>query len=88
MNIKGLGLKHSPQNFHGRQLADHITSEKCILRMLPGDNTESGNNITMKHNAKNLNFSPAEEAEIEVIFTEMLNKRIIREAINESTEYV
>ena len=56
--------------------------------MLPGDNSESGNNITIKHNAKNLNFSPAEEAEIEVIFTEMLNKRIIREAINESTEYV
>ena len=59
-----------------------------LLEIIPGDNIEFENNIPIKHNAKNANFSPEEEAEIEVIPTDMLNKRIIRETIHASTEFV
>lgn len=53
-----------------------------LLEMIPGDNIEFENNIPIKHNAKNPNFSPDEKAEIQVILNEMLNKTIIRETIN------
>ena len=59
-----------------------------LLEIIPGGNIEFENNIPIKHNAKNANFSPEEEAEIEVILTDMLNKRIIRETIHTSTEFV
>ena len=35
-----------------------------LLEMIPGDNIEFENNIPIKHNAKNPNFSPDEKAEI------------------------
>ena len=59
-----------------------------LLEMIPGDNIEFENNILIKHNAKNPNFSPDQKAEIQVILNEMLNKTIIRETIHASTEFV
>lgn len=59
-----------------------------LLEMIPGDNIEFENNIPIKHNAKNPNFSLDEKAEIQVILNKMLNKTIIRETIHASTEFV
>ena len=68
-----VSLKHTPETFHGGQIAEHIqewqklTSDKFILQMVRGDTIEFENDIPTKHNAKNPSFSPVEEEEIQVI---------------------
>ena len=47
--------------------------------MIRGDIIEFENDIPIKHNAKNLSFSPEEEVEIQIILEEMLHKQFIRE---------
>ena len=65
-------LKHTPKNFHGAQIAEHIqewqklTSDKFILQMVRRDTIEFENDIPIKHNAKNPSFSLEEEVEIQV----------------------
>ena len=87
-------LKYTPKNFHGGQIAEHIqewqklTSDRFVLQVVRGDTKEFENDIPVKHNAKNLSFSPEEEVEIQVILEEMLHKQIIRETTHESTEFV
>ena len=87
-------LKYTPKNFHGGQIAEHIqewqklTSDRFVLQVVRGDTKEFENDIPIKHNAKNLSFSPEEEVEIQVILEEMLHKQIIRETTHESTEFV
>ena len=89
-----VSLKHTPKNFHGEQIAEHIqewqklTSDKFILHMVRGDTIEFENDIPMKHNAKNPSFSPEEEVEIKIILEEMLHKQIISQSNHKSTEYV
>ena len=89
-----ISLKHTPENFHGGQIAERIqewkklTSDKFILQMVRGDTIEFENDIPTKYNAKDPSFSLVEEEEIQVILEEMLHKRIIRETTHESTEFV
>ena len=89
-----VSLKHTPKNFHGGQIAEHIqewqklTSDRFVLQVVRGDTKEFENDIPIKHNAKNLSFSPEEEVEIQIILEEMLHKQIIRETNHESTEFV
>ena len=56
--------------------------------MIRGDSIEFENDILIKRNAENTSFSPEEEAEIQVILEEMLQKQTIRETTHESTEFV
>ena len=78
-------LKYTPKNFHGGQIAEHIqewqklTSDRFVLQVVRGDTKEFENDIPVKHNAKNLSFSPEEEVEIQIILEEMLHKQFIRE---------
>ena len=57
-----VSLKHTPQNFHGGKIAEHIqewqklTTDKFMLQMVRGDTTEFENDIPTKHNAKNPSF--------------------------------
>ena len=72
-NYTNQSIKHTPENFHGGQIAEHIqewkklTSDKFILQMDRGDTIEFENDIPTKHNAKDPSFSPVEEEEIQVI---------------------
>ena len=59
-----VSLEHTPKNFHGGQIAEHIqewqkiTSDKFVLQMVVrGDTIEFENDIPIKHNAKNSSFS-------------------------------
>ena len=89
-----VNLKHTPKNFHGGQIAEHIqewqklTSDKFILQMVRGDTIEFENDISIKHNAKDPSFSPEEEMEIQVILEEMLHKQIIRKPQNLFLQYL
>ena len=80
-----VSLKHTPKNFHGGQIAEHIqewqklTSDRFVLQVVRGDTKEFENDIPVKHTAKNLSFSPEEEVEIQIILEEMLHKQFIRE---------
>ena len=80
-----VSLKHTPKNFHGGQIAEHIqewqklTSDRFVLQVVRGDTKEFENDIPVKHNAKNLSFSAEEEVEIQIILEEMLHKQFIRE---------
>ena len=57
--------------------------------MVRGDSIEFENDIPTKHNANYHSFFfPDEEIEIQVILREILDKKIIRESIHESTEFV
>ena len=57
-----VSLKHTPQNVHGGQIAEHIqewqklTSAKFILQMVRGCNIEFESDIATKHNPKNPSF--------------------------------
>ena len=53
-----------------------------------GDTTEFENDIPTKHNVNNHRFFPEEEIEIQVILQEILDRKIVRESIHESTEFV
>ena len=53
--------------------------DRFVLQVVRGDTKEFENDIPVKHNAKNLSFSPEEEVEIQIILEEMLHKQFIRE---------
>ena len=58
-----VSLEHTPKNFHGGQIAEHIqewqqiTFDKFVLQMVRRDAIEFENDIPIKDNAKNFSFS-------------------------------